>query len=117
MSEEEINVAIAEACGWTHTKTIRNPNETAYGRHPIHTANVPWELPLPDYCNDLNAMHEAIRIFDYEDAERFADYLCDICEQSNRQKDNPEPWKFAVTNAAANLRAEAFLRALGKWSE
>ena len=56
MSENEMNIAIAKRCGWTHTKTINNPNETAYGRHPVHTADVTWELPLPNYCGDRNAV-------------------------------------------------------------
>lgn len=104
MSENEINVAIAEACGWTHTKTIRNPNETAYGRHPIHTANVPWELPLPDYCNDLNAMHEAEKLLTHDQENDYWLHLLQAHEYI-------QPW---AGTATAAQRAEAFLRALGE---
>lgn len=110
MSENEINVAIAEACGWTHTKTINNPNETAYGRHPVHTADVTWELPLPNYCGDLNAMHEAEKVLDQIQARAYGDNL------ANSEQDGT--WAGChMWHHTAFQRAEAFLRALGKWSE
>ena len=121
MSEEEINVAIAECLGWT------GPFEKCwlygYGREGEDV----WAFcgtdadgerdKLPNYCGDLNAMHEAMSILDYEQADEFDDHLCDICKRANDIADNPTPWRFAVTNAAAIQRAEAYLRTLGKWIE
>jgi hypothetical protein len=100
MTPEAQRIAIAEACGW----------KTGY-RDPEA-----WH-PLPDYLNDLNAMHEAVSIFDYDQADGFEDHLCDICKRLNDEKENPAPWRFAVVNATASQRAEAFLRTIGKWKE
>ena len=98
MTPEQQRTAIAEACGW----------KTGY-RDPEA-----WH-PLPDYLNDLNAMHDAVSIFDYDQADEFEDHLCDICKRLNDEKENPAPWRFAVVNATASQRAKAFLRTIGKW--
>jgi hypothetical protein len=97
MTQEQQRVAIAEACGEDSDSIVR-------------------EL-IPDYLNDLNAMHEAVSIFDYDQADEFEDHLCDICKRLNDEKENPAPWRFAVVNATASQRAEAFLRTIGKWKE
>jgi hypothetical protein len=102
MTQEEQRTAIAEACGWTDTQII----DGKYG-----------QTDVPDYLNDLNAMHEAVSIFDYDQADEFEDHLCDICKRLNDEKENPAPWRFAVVNATASQRAEAFLRTIGKWKE
>ena len=94
MTNEEINIAIAEACGY----------KTGY-RDPEA-----WH-PLPDYLNDLNAMHDAEELFyakpdTLEGAERMRDYskwLCLIAKYPLR--------------ATAAQRAEAFLKTIGKWKE
>jgi hypothetical protein len=57
MTNEQINVAIAEHCGFTdimwptgfHQKMSDEKSKQAGGR---------WRFQIPDYCNDLNAMHE-----------------------------------------------------------
>jgi hypothetical protein len=101
MTNEQINVAIAEACGWESVcQHSKNPNVWA-GKH--------WGLlqEVPDFCTDLNAMHEAEKVLDSD--ELFRGYylaLYDIT-QSTR-------WPI---NATARQRAEAFLRTLDKWEE
>lgn len=54
MSDQEINVAIAEACGWKW-EIRRSYRETPGWYSPADHG--PEELP--NYCTDLNAMHEA----------------------------------------------------------
>lgn len=108
MTDTEINIAIAEACGWEREKFISpldNRTElelwkTKKGRRLITKA------VTPNYCHDLNAMHEVERelicnIADYEDE------LSDICHGSN----------INMICATARQRAEAFLRTIGKWKE
>lgn len=68
-----------------------------------------------DPLKDLNAMHDVMSIFDYDQADEFEDHLCDICKRSNDKKDNPVPWRFAVVNATAAQRARVFLETLGLW--
>ena len=76
MNALDQEIAIAKVCGWTHTKTVHNPDPSAYGTHPIHTADVAWDLPLPDYLNDLNAMHEAEKtLTDHWDGFHFRNHI------------------------------------------
>jgi len=56
-----------------------------------------------DYCNDLNAMHEAEKTLT---GKHFEDYLMELLDFID------EP-----ILANARQRAEAFLRTLGKWEE
>jgi hypothetical protein len=102
MSPTMQRIAIAEACGWTHTKTINNPDETPYGRHP--DSNEEWALPMPDYLNDLNAMHEAEKTLSDDNLKSYRGWLVVVC--------NGEHWR-----ATAAQRAEAFLRTIDKWEE
>ena len=96
MTDEQINIAIAEACGW---KKLSEYNG-AWGRDLQRT------YLLPDYCNDLNAMHEAEKVFgevysikSYE----YEDWLQSIIGHD-------QTWR-----ATARQRAEAFLRTINKW--
>jgi hypothetical protein len=104
MNKTQQQIAIAKACGWLHTKTIYNPNETPYGRHPIHTADVNWDLPLPDYLNDLNAMHEAEKVLKDNQVMLYAQNL------------GFSIWHYHKYMATAAERAEAFLRTLNLWT-
>jgi hypothetical protein len=102
MSEEQINIAIAEACGW---RLIFKTKIRQYGRPP-------WKIDgcrerIPDYCNDLNAMHEAegtLKIMEKIEMER-------LLEREIIGSD------YLIWRATATQRAEAFLRTLGKWEE
>lgn len=95
MTNEQINRAIAEACGWKEGVER-------------YVQNLPLMKAPPDYCNDLNAMHQAEMIFTPE-REHWMYYslLDDMCCGSS----------FKAIRATARQRAEAFLRTLGKWEE
>jgi hypothetical protein len=99
MTSEQINIAIAEACN----KVIVDKWGEKY--------------PIPDYCNDLNAMHEAEKTLNFEQAEFFEDELCDVAKKENDVLENPLPWRFSVCHATARQRAEAFLKTIGKGEE
>lgn len=60
---------------------------------------------LPDYPNDLNAMHEAEKILQHYGV--FVDKLAEIMRQPRQG--------IMLVNATAAQRAEAFLRTIGKW--
>jgi len=91
MSEQEINEAIAEACG-----RERNPDG---GWYPDNGLRVGTQA-IPDYCGDLNAMHEAEKVLDETQAEDYEELLGEYGFHST-----------------SSQRAEAFLRTLGKWEE
>jgi hypothetical protein len=116
MTPERQRIKIAEACGWTDIvfRGIKNPRVTDWiGRHPSNTpegATGIWSGPLPDYLNDLNAMHEAektLRSAPHTYQPGGLGYYREALYQIN---DTP-------IFATAAQRAEAFLKTLNLWEE
>ena len=103
MTNKQINIAIAEACGWHDCSFISG--ECSGLRKDITSLNGRYE-PIPDYCNDLNAIHEAEGILTHEQIEVYCSLL---------QKPQWGIW-WAIS-APARQRAEAFLRTIDKWEE
>ncbi len=121
MTNEQINIAIAEACGW---KCSGHPDQLA--------ATKGWEFghqfvirpdgqlvthgSLPDYCNNLNAMHEAEKTLhnDFYFAVKLYHLLI---PQEDQYDDHTITWSIAnkLIKATARQRAEALLRTIGKW--
>jgi hypothetical protein len=96
MTDKKINAAIAAACGWTGVNAAHRS-----GKAP--GADYVGREFIPDYCNDLNSMHEAERT------------ILDINDGYGWELSHTEC--FTVWHATARQRAEAFLRTLGKWEE
>jgi hypothetical protein len=113
MTDDQINIAVAEACGWTECEHVESLG-LCKGKHENAPAQYPTgHSQLPDYCNDLNAMHWAEmnlplgrkrKQWDDSRAE-FRSYLRLISGY------------FGSVHATARQRAEAFLRTIGKWEE
>jgi hypothetical protein len=101
MTNEQINIAIAQACGWTEIDGLSAMG--FMGKPPHKLCSFDY---LPDYCNDLNAMFEAEKSLTREQIEVF-------CEQLN-PKTHGVWWGI---HATAHQRAEAFLKTIGKWKE
>ena len=68
--------------------------------------NYAWGF-LPDYLNDLNAMHEAEKLLTDEQWTEYYDNLLDTTKPSFVLRD--------ITHATATQRAEAFLKTIEKW--
>lgn len=118
MTDEEINRAIAEACGWTGIRMHFNDTlqcEWLMGCPP----NPHVEVALPNYCQDLNAMHEAWRSLETRRKRiEFSVYLrVKVVADGGHQTSFNEDIVACVENATARQRAEAFLRTAGKWRE
>ena len=107
MTEEEQQIAIAEACGLGDYNTSMNGWHDEYIRQ------------LPDYLNDLNAMHEAEKVLTDEQMLNYLDALLDVLglnlDPGGWYIDIDSVWQ--MTHATASQRAEAFLRTIGKWEE
>ena len=94
MTDLEINIAIAEAmprckiCGWKAT----------VGHRCSHS---------PDYCHDLNAMHEVWSGLSETEKAVFVDELYAVTPSAS--------YEDRYIGAIARQRAEAFLRTIGKW--
>jgi hypothetical protein len=103
MDKEKQRIKIAEACGYTdimlpmgfHQEKSDNKSKECGGR---------WRFEIPNYPEDLNAMHEAEKVLDFNQ-------LKDMEDSVNFQ--------FGVFpfHATAAQRAEAFLRTLNLWEE
>jgi hypothetical protein len=98
MTDEQINAAIAEACGWKGNVLDCDMEGNL------------WPSHAPRYCNDLNAIHEAEKtIFPY-----YATVYSNKLAQVTGAEMSDDTVYFC---AVARQRAEAFLRALGKWEQ
>lgn len=101
MTPEQQRIAIAEACGWKRKAGVKA------WVSPFPGGGWEYLSGLPDYLNDLNAMHDAelTKIAGELDME-YRDQLDKICGQYS-----------IIYRATAAQRAEAFLRAVGRWEE
>ena len=129
MTEEQINIAVAEACGW---KKLTVPLEDDLG--PIGDMTVTkWKRPsnphgyvdptssVPNYCNNLNAMHEAEKTLAAEQEAVYVEALDRVTWEFIQTDARYNAGRLCVSElqfrATARQRAEAFLRTLGKWEE
>jgi len=112
MNDEEINRVIAEQLGWTDIRVsaLWEDHQVLCGLNPRGNTRA-----VPNYCRDLNAMHEAEKVL-LADADTGYEYdmeLNGVCEC----------WEDGIMNymklwhSTARQRAEAFLRTVGKWKE
>jgi hypothetical protein len=100
MTDQQINEAITTECGWIYYD----------GWHDVKGCE-----GLPDYCNDLNAMHEAEKFL--EGGRNWNKYT-EILGKLRHYKPNIHDLRsFAniIVSASAKQRAEAFLKTIGKW--
>lgn len=104
MTPEEKRIAIALACGWTPRKAELMGN--------IYTWNTPEgdmvrEAGLPDYLNDLNAMHEAEKVLTKDQCFYYRD------EIQNAVLKTIAYWSADfVFGATAAQRADAFIKVI-----
>lgn len=102
MTPEKQRIAIATACGWEYLPGVVNNRpwfRQAHDRPPVS------DDEIPDYPNDLNAIHEAEKTLQHRDRRNHALWLADKCGD------------LGCIYATAAQRAEAFLRVLGKWED
>ena len=113
MNKELQRIKIAEACGWTAEQDSNGYWRAVNKKHGnavelwLSEQNV-WSVGIPDYLNDLNAMHEAEKILNLHQQLRYQ------IELGGYMADN-DYWSLCHSTAAQ--RAEAFLKTLGLWEE
>ena len=116
MNKEKQRIAIAEACGW---KMSDHPDCLAKKEGWVSRNWETWVMnpsgllvfkhDIPNYLNDLNAMHKAEKVLRDDRETAFRGWLWLAHGQ-------PE-MRCATVHATAAERAEAFLRTIGKWVE
>ena len=118
MKPEKQRIAIAEECGWHisendpdywWTTSPDGARFTGYSRRGCKPQLLECIHNLPDYLNDLNAMHEAEKVLD--DMWLYRNFLYLVTLNDPKNKANEPAW------ATAAQRAEAFLRTVGRWEE
>jgi hypothetical protein len=113
MTPEQQRIAIAEACGWTNVapQIVKNVKHEGDDITVGIWSDDGW---IPDYLNDLNAMHEAEKVLDPKGKDGSYEYwLRTVCHIPERESANGRYFY----RATASQRAEAFLRTIGKWEE
>ena len=115
MNPEQQRIAIADACGW---KLHSELDKTWCAPHQTDCPLVAELIPLPDYPNDLNAMHEAESFIRNAQAQmRYASETLiamgfdDLVESSDLNVD----YCWHAMGATAAQRAKAFLKTLNLW--
>lgn len=128
MNAHEQRIAIAEACGWRGFRNSNSACGTDISKGEAMLWEFSWTPPrnasrddyqnywhaLPQYLDDLNAMHEAEKILTPYQSEQYAEMMLAVL-------DIPTPFigtarcAYITGHATAAQRAEAFLRTLGLW--
>ncbi len=118
MTDQQINEAIALALGWRY-----EPRQLKVANIPIED-NFPWINPqnercrgphVPNYCADLNAMHEVEKTLTDEQFQEYYERL--YCAACATPSSDMYIYKRAWISAKASVRAEHLLRTIGKWKE
>ena len=116
MKPEQQRIAIAETCGFIN---VRMWSESCIASKGVSDEGKYWgSLGVPDYLNDLNAMHEAETLVIYSNDKSPKKYTqqikAAICKDAGVKKAQMD-FDMCITATAAQ-RAEAFLRTIGKWT-
>ncbi len=101
MTTKVKRIKIAEACGWKYEgeKSTSPKGEVFYGDYVI-----------PDYFDDLNAMHEAEKGLNQEQADKYDDILA-LSKQDGT-------WAGChIWHQKPSERAEAFGLAMNLWNQ
>lgn len=127
MTSEEQRIAIAKTCGWKkiHKRNRRLERSSCgtllMGEHAsIEGMPMPDGINwckvgrIPDYLNDLNAMHDAEKKLSLEERNAYMSWLWTICNRAHRMA-SVSGW--LVPTSTATQRAEAFLRVKGLWKD
>jgi len=111
MTPKQQRIAIAKACGWELKSNGLSPMWSWQNESLTH--RIKWvahkemasQGVLPDYLNDLNAMHEAEKMLTNEQWWLFVEFLTEIRGGGVA----------LCISATAAQRAEAFLKTLNLW--
>lgn len=117
MTPEAQRIAIAKVCGWewmAGEELDISADQYGWGKIPISSKD--WRAgigfqQLPNYCEDLNAVHEAEKVLNKTLRLFYQSRL-----MKSQKADLVAGFWFLI-HATAAQRAEAFLRTLNLWEE
>jgi len=126
MTNEELNVEIAEFRGWVKYNPTPESISRGYPRYSYwippsdskqsfeNWGKLEMDYP-PDYCNNLNAMAEAKNLLTGDKRREFIDYLYEIVKQDKNINAGPYSVMTQAFYATAKQQAIAFVKTIGKW--
>jgi hypothetical protein len=120
MDTKKINIILAEFCGWDCDPMVAREWESRgqWARHStVDGGTIVSKNRIPDYCNDLNAIHEVEAKLTSN--QRF-EYFYNLNDAVGLVNSNSPAWikEFSVIDiatASAQQRAEALVKTLDKW--
>lgn len=112
LTDEEMRIAIAEACGWKPYKPITHDGWPLLMTPPKKPNKEGWLEPIPDYLNDLNAIHEAIMSLPINKRDQF-DVELAVVVHGDFIRHQVRYQRFETTNATARQRCLAYLKTKG----
>jgi len=123
MSPEEQRIAIAEACGLNQLGYM--PSVITGKATLVHVGEGMTPCMVPDYLNDLNAMHEAEKVLTKEQQGLYLSISYDIVLGQKPLFDAyiSSYWEVPTEDAYTQMtlgapqRAEALLRTLNLWKD
>ncbi len=116
MTDEQINIAIAEACGWTdceHVEALglcKGKHENALPQY------LTGHSQLPDYCTDLNAMREAEQKLWSMNWELRCEFIHQLAKLI-KPRYGYQMLALDALDVTSRQRAEALLKTIGKWGK
>jgi hypothetical protein len=110
MDKDQQRIAIAEACGWSEEDARRGFKTRSVVIDGVRCNQICGQIP--DYLNDLNAMHEAEKVIRNKPNKRNGQVYSYVYESILSTLTGGDP-----IYATAAQRAEAFLKTLNLWAE
>ena len=125
MTDKQINIAIAKSLGWTRIEmcNIRGliGSDKLHGTPPCDKnkpVNDQWTEEVPNYTEDLNAMNTVESLLTDSQCQRYFDKLEEVTGATLKLRGKRYGVRhYDMYSAKARQRAEAYLRAIGKWVE
>lgn len=110
-TDESLRIKVAELCGWNNPRFINGKLVMDFHYKHLGVQDCSTFDYVPDYPNDLNAMHEAekaknLGIMGAPLFNKFELELAEICFQEGKRR--------SIIHATARQRAEAFVKTLAK---
>jgi hypothetical protein len=107
MTDEQINIRIAEACGWTDCEYVESLGLCKGRNRYLMPQYETGHSIIPNYAGCLNAMHDAEKMLFQKFEIEWHSQLQNVCGNS---------WRVMI-HSTARQRAEAFLKTFGKWED
>jgi hypothetical protein len=114
MNEQKINQTIAKFVGWEKfsTQTV-NGEPVQYGFHK--NSNQRFESSIPNFCKDLNAMHEAEKQLSIDQEYSYGEELRKVSENVGPKGGHftPNGWGcYSLAHLNAKQKAQAFVKVI-----